>query len=355
MKSIANNLESIPHRRKNILTGEWILVSPHRTQRPWQGEVHNTSDEKRPAYDPQCYLCPGNKRANGETNPNYTGTFVFTNDFSALLPDSPSVREVKDEFFIAQSEKGICRVVNYSPRHDLTLAEMTALEIEAVIDVWIDEFRTLGAQPFINYVQIFENKGTMMGNSNPHPHCQIWAQEHIPNEPQKEQKQFLRYFRKHRRSLLEKYGEAEVRLGDRIVYENDSFLVVVPYWGIWPFETLLFPKKKRATILDLKLEEKNDFADALKIVTVKYDNVFQTSFPYSAGIHQAPTDRRQHPEWHFHMHFYPPLLRSASIRKFMVGYEMLAEPQRDVTPEYSADVLRKQSNVHYLMSQENKQ
>lgn len=344
---VTHDIFSIPHRRKNILTGEWILVSPHRTQRPWQGEVEKQQDEKRPVYDPTCYLCPGNLRASGEKNPQYTSTFVFTNDFSALLPDVQGGKNLTDTFFTAKAERGICRVVNYSPRHDLTLAEMSTQEIRNVIDVWCEEFQTLSAKPFISYIQIFENKGSMMGNSNPHPHCQIWAQEHIPNEVQKEQRQFIRYYRKKQRSLLQDYIRAEQRKKERLVYENETFIVLVPFWAIWPYETLVVPKKKRATILELTLRERDDFADALRVMTTKYDNVFQTSFPYSAGIHQAPTDRKEHPEWHMHMHFYPPLLRSATVKKFMVGYEMLAEPQRDITPETAAELLQKQKATHY--------
>lgn len=339
-------LNNYPHRRKNLLTGEWILVSPHRTKRPWQGEVSKVEEEVRPAYDPNCYLCPGNKRANGETNPSYENTFVFTNDFSALLEDVP-LDEINNNLLIAKSERGICRVVNFSPRHDLTLAEMSEEEIEKVIDTWIDEFKMLSSKPFINYIQIFENKGTMMGNSNPHPHCQIWAQESIPMEPSKELKNFRNYFKKKNRSLLSDYLKLELKLKERIVYENNSFVVLVPFWAVWPYETLIISKRKIATILQFKEYEKKDFANTLKVITTKYDNLFQTSFPYSAGMHQAPTDGKVYKEWHFHMHFYPPLLRSATIKKFMVGYEMLAEPQRDITPEQSAEILRELSMIHY--------
>jgi len=339
-------LNNFPHRRKNILTGEWILVSPHRTQRPWHGEISKVDDEIRPQYDPNCYLCPGNKRANGETNPNYESTFVFTNDFSALLENIPE-NKFDNNLLIAKSERGICRVVNFSPRHDLTLAEMSEPDIEKVIDTWIEEFKMLGSKPFINYVQIFENKGTMMGNSNPHPHCQIWAQESIPIEPSKELKNFKIYYKKYKRSLLSDYLKLELKLKERVVYENNSFVVLVPFWAIWPYETLIISKRKVANITQLKHDEKKDFANALKVITTKYDNLFRTSFPYSAGIHQAPTDGKEHKEWHLHMHFYPPLLRSATIKKFMVGYEMLAEPQRDITPEQSAKVLSDLSIIHY--------
>jgi len=337
----------IPHRRKNILTGEWVLVSPHRTNRPWQGEISTLPSEQRHSYEPDCYLCPGNKRANGEINPPYTSTFVFTNDYSALLEDVPSSKIIENKLLLIKVESGICRVVNFSPRHDLTLAELQESEIGHVIAAWQEEFRSLGSHPAINYVQIFENKGSLMGNSNPHPHGQVWAQESIPNEPLKELKQFKLYYAKKKHSLLLDYLKLELRLKERIVYENESFAVVVPFWAIWPFETMIVSKRRISSILELKEKDKKDFANALSILTIKYDNLFKISFPYSAGLHQAPTDGKNHPEWHFHMHFYPPLLRSASIKKFMVGYELLAEPQRDITPEYSANVLRDLPIVHY--------
>ncbi len=333
-------LNSFPHRRKNILTGEWILVSPHRTKRPWQGEVYSDKQEKRPKYDPGCYLCPGNKRANGEVNPDYKSTFVFTNDFPALLEDVKKKEVRLKDLLIAKSEKGICCVVNFSPRHDLTLADMKENDIEKVIEVWKSEYENLGSISGINNVQIFENKGAMMGNSNPHPHCQIWAQSSIPMEISKETKNFKKYFAQYKRSVLSDYLKLEINLGERIVYTNSSFVVVVPFWAVWPFETMIIPKRKIVNVLQLTSKEKKDFAIALKATTSKYDNMFQTSFPYSSGIHQAPTDGKEHKEWHMHMHFYPPLLRSASIKKFMVGYEMLAEPQRDLTPEQCAKILR---------------
>lgn len=343
-----------PHRRKNILTGEWILVSPHRTLRPWQGEIADQDNQVRPSYDSECYLCPGNKRANGEVNPDYEGTFVFTNDFSALIEDIPTQKVNQKNLLIAKNEKGICRVVNFSPRHDLTLAEMREVEIENVITTWQDEFRNLSSNKNINYVQIFENKGAMMGNSNPHPHGQIWAQESIPFEPQKELKQFQRYYFKNKRSLLTDYLNLELKQKERIVYENNSFAAVVPFWAIWPYETLIISKRKIANILQLKEKEKKDFANIISVITIKYDNLFNTSFPYSAGIHQAPTDGKKYLEWHFHMHFYPPLLRSASIKKFMVGYEMLAEPQRDLIPETSAKILSGLPTQHYKVNQQNR-
>lgn len=336
-----------PHRRRNALTGEWVLVSPHRTQRPWNGETTPPSSAVRPTYDPGCYLCPGNKRANGDVNPQYEGTFVFTNDFSAILPEGGKGSFGRNELLQAESETGLCRVVNFSPRHDLTLAEMSQQEIERVIDVWCEEYRTLGAMPGIRHVQIFENKGAMMGNSNPHPHCQIWSQRSIPMEPQKEGKNFRSYLQKKKRGLLSDYVKTELKEQERLVFVNDAFVVLVPFWAVWPYETLIVPKKRRASLLELTPAERKSFAEAVRIITVKYDNLFLTSFPYSSGIHQAPTDGKKHDEWHMHMHFYPPLLRSASVKKHMVGYEMMAEPQRDITPEQSAATLRGLPAIHY--------
>jgi UDPglucose--hexose-1-phosphate uridylyltransferase len=351
MKMQQSEFTDSPHRRKNILTGEWVLVSPHRTQRPWQGEISAPARDGRRPYESDCYLCPGNKRANGDTNPQYKSTYVFTNDYSALLENVAEVAKTKSDLLIAKTEMGICRVVNYSPRHDLTLAELKESEIEDVIAAWQKEFETLGSNPRINYVQIFENTGSIMGNSNPHPHGQIWAQESIPMEPMKELKQFRSYYAKRKRSLLSDYLTLELGLKERVVYENDSFAVVVPYWAVWPYETIIISKRKIADILQFKKTEKKDFANALSVITVKYDNLFRASFPYSTGLHQAPTDGKDHTEWHFHMHFYPPLLRSSSIKKFMVGYEMLAEPQRDVAPEVTAKVLRELPVVHFKTAQ----
>jgi len=337
----------VPHRRKNILTGEWVLVSPQRTRRPWHGEVSSPSRDRLNAYEPECYLCPGNKRSNGERNPSYKRPYVFTNDYAALLPETVPWKSRSHDLLIAQTERGVCRVVCFSPRHDLTLAAMSEKAIEGVVTVWQEEFRSLAADPRIKYVQIFENKGAMMGCSNPHPHGQIWAQESIPMEPMKEGRQFGSYHRRKKRSLLGDYAQLELRLRERVVYENRSFIIVVPYWAVWPFETLVISRRKMPNILRLRATEKRDFADTLRTMTIKYDNLFETSFPYSAGLHQAPTDGDEHEGWHVHMHFYPPLLRSASIRKFMVGYEMLAEPQRDSTPEVSARILKDLPVVHY--------
>lgn len=344
-----SDLSSINHRRQNILTGEWILVSPQRTNRPWQGKLEVTQDESTKVYDPDCYLCPGNKRANDVVNPHFKDTFVFTNDFPALS-ENTSVKNSKiskHKLLPMKTERGICRVLVFTPRHDLTLAEMSESEIEKVIITWQQEFNQLSKLDYINYIQIFENKGSMMGCSNPHPHCQIWAQKNIPMEPMKELKNFKSYYKKNNRSLLTDYLKLELRLKERIVYENSSFVALVPFWAIWPYEILIITKRKLPNILKLNDKERRDFAEILKIVTVKYDNLFRTSFPYSSGLHQAPTDGKDYKEWHLHMHFYPPLLRSANVKKFLVGYEMLAEPQRDITPERSADILRGLPKIHY--------
>ncbi|MDP4173787.1 MAG: UDP-glucose--hexose-1-phosphate uridylyltransferase [Bacteroidota bacterium] len=335
------------HRRLNILTGEWILVSSQRTKRPWQGQVEKASIEVRNQYEAECYLCPGNKRSSGEINTEYDSTFVFTNDFSALNLKTPEDSVNEKGLIVAKSEKGTCRVVCFSPRHDLTIAEMEVDEIKNIVKAWKSEYLTLGSKEEINYVQIFENKGQVMGCSNPHPHGQIWAQETIPVEPFKEQSKQHDYYEKNRTSLLSDYLKLETEKKERIVYENDGFVLLVPFWAVWPFETMIIPRRHVQNLNQLTEEDISHFADILKAVTVKYDNIFNTSFPYSAGIHQSPTDGLSHSEWHMHMHFYPPLLRSATIKKFMVGYEMLANPQRDITAEMSAKILRDASLVHY--------
>ncbi len=335
------------HRRLNILTGEWILVSPHRTQRPWQGNVEQTLLKQVTEYDRDCYLCPNNKRANGDINPTYDSTFIFDNDFSAITNDDKEFLLNESDLLQSKSEKGICRVICFSPKHNLTLAELELNEIINVIKTWQEEYKILGSKPFINYVQIFENKGDIMGCSNPHPHGQIWAQESIPNEILKEQKNQFKYYSENQKTLLSEYLQIEKNEAERIVYENDSFVLLVPFWAVWPFETMIIPKRAIDNILRLTKVEIKDFADIIKTATVKYDNIFETSFPYSAGIHQSPTNGIEHEEWHLHMHFYPPLLRSAAIKKFMVGYELLAEPQRDITPENAAKVLRDLSNIRF--------
>lgn len=341
------NLEDHPHRRYNPLTGDWILVSPHRAKRPWQGQQEEVVPDNKPEYDEKCYLCPTNSRVGGDKNPDYQDTYVFQNDFSSLLRDTPFGEVDEDELFLAKSEKGICRVICFSPRHDLTIPEMEVSAIEKVVDLWQKEYTDLGSNDFINHVQIFENKGAIMGCSNPHPHGQIWAQSSIPGEVRKECDKQNEYFNKKGRTLLMDYVKKELDKKERIIAENSTFVALVPFWAIWPFEAMILPKRAVQHIGQLTAEEKTDFAAMYKTLTIKYDNMFNISFPYSAGIHQAPTDGKEHPEWHMHMHFYPPLLRSASVKKFMVGYEMMANAQRDITAEQSAQRLRELSTVHY--------
>lgn len=335
-----------PHRRYNPLTREWVLVSPHRTKRPWQGQMEETPPDNRPAYDPGCYLCPGNSRAGGAENPEYTSTFVFQNDFAALLPGEPETAPASDEFFRIEPVNGICRVICFSPRHDLTLAEMSVAEIRPVVDCWAEQYAELNATPGIGYVQIFENRGEMMGCSNPHPHCQIWASSVVPNEVAKEEASQAEYFRAHGRTLLSDYLERELAAGERMVAANDGFAALVPYWAVWPFEVMIVSRRAVAGIDDLTGAERDDLAAILKSVTTRYDNLFRVSFPYSFGLHQRPA-RPGGEGWHLHGHFYPPLLRSATVRKFLVGYEMLAMPQRDITAEAAAARLRELSETHY--------
>lgn len=334
------NLEDYPHRRYNPLTGAWVQVSPHRAKRPWQGQVEDVSIEKKPSYDEKCYLCPTNSRMGSDKNPDYKDTFVFQNDFSALLPDIPEGIEGDGKLFRAESEKGICKVICFSPRHDLTIPDMEVTAIKKVVNLWQEEYKELGAKDFINYVQIFENKGSVMGASNPHPHGQIWAEQSIPDEPAKENIKQKEYYEKHGKSLLLDYLQKELAKKERIVVENDNFAALVPFWAVWPYETIIISKRHFGNILQMTEDEKTSFAGIYKALTSKYDKLFNISFPYSAGIHQSPTDGNENEWWHFHMHFYPPLLRSASIKKFMVGYEMLANPQRDITAESSAKILK---------------
>jgi len=336
-----------PHRRLNPLTGEWVLVSPQRTQRPWRGQVDPAETPPSVAYDPECYLCPGNYRAGGQKNPNYTSTFVFTNDFPALLPDGAKQRlDLSGRgLAVAESETGICHVICFSPRHDLTLSRMTVDEITAVINVWVEQYAELGQQKQIQYVQIFENRGEMMGCSNPHPHCQVWATGQLPTEPLREQQSQAAYTQANDSCLLCDYLAMEQRVAVRMISENEHFAVLVPYWAVWPFETLVVSKAHLRDVCALGAAGWRALADILKRLTTRYDNLFRVPFPYSMGFHQAPTDDKKHKEWHLHAHFYPPLLRSATVRKFLVGYEMLAEPQRDLTPEAAADRLRAASEV----------
>jgi len=331
-----------PHRRFNALTGDWVLVSPHRSSRPWQGEVAKLPAESQPAYDPNCYLCPGNARAGGIRNPQYASTFVFENDFAALKPQTLRQRVDTENMglLVAEGEPGICRVICFSPRHDLTLATMTPEEIEPVVHTWLGQFRELGGLDSIHYVQIFENRGAMMGASNPHPHCQVWATASIPDAPAKESARQSAYLSVHNRCLLCDYMALEHKQRIRIVCENEGFVAVVPFWAVWPFELLVCSRRHMASMNDFSQEDARALSRMLHQITSSYDKVFDAPFPYSMGFHQAPTDGGEHPEWHFHAHFYPPLLRSATIRKFMVGFEMLGTPQRDITPEIAAERLR---------------
>jgi UDPglucose--hexose-1-phosphate uridylyltransferase len=329
-----------PHRRFNPLTREWVLVSPHRTQRPWQGQVEKTAPARQPEYDPECYLCPGNARAGGVRNPNYTATFVFDNDFAALKPDTPLDRFEQSGLLIAESEPGVCRVVCFSPKHSLTIANMEVTDLRTVVDTWVEQYNDLAARPLINYVQIFENRGAMMGASNPHPHCQIWSNHALPNEVAKEQGSQIEWTRDHGTCLLCDYLRLEESAHERIVEENEDWVTLVPFWAVWPFETIVIPRRHMPSIDALTGPERTGLADMLKRTTARYDRLFDVSFPYSMGFHQRPTDGAAHEEWHLHLHFDPPLLRSATVRKFLVGYELLATPQRDITPESAAERLR---------------
>jgi UDPglucose--hexose-1-phosphate uridylyltransferase len=335
--------ESQPHRRYNPLTGQWVLVSPHRNQRPWLGQEETVPPAKRLAYDPDCYLCPGNRRAAGAVNQAYPGTFVFNNDFPALLPAEdarPAGGDAAagDPLLRAEPTSGLCRVICFSPRHDLTLAELDLSAMRAVIDTWAAETAALGKS--YRWVQIFENKGAMMGCSNPHPHGQVWASSVLPTDAVAEDRQQRAYAEATGSPLLVDYGDRETRLSSRVVCQNDEFLVVVPFWAVWPFETLLLPRRRVARLCDLGAGQRDALASLLHRLLAAYDALFNVSLPYCMGWHGAPFDEQPQAHWQVHAHVYPPLLRSATVKKFMVGYEMLAEPQRDLTPEQAAARLR---------------
>jgi len=337
-----------PHRRWNPLRQSWVLVSPHRTLRPWQGEMGQKAAPQAVAYDPDCYLCPGNQRAGGAANPAYEGVFSFVNDYAALLPDSPAPDGTGDSPLLqAKPARGLCKVLCYHPDHSLTLARMTRAEIRPVVDAWTAQYEELGALDWIEYVQIFENRGAMMGASNPHPHGQIWSTDFVPDEPAAETRAQREHLALTGRCLLCEYLAAEKAAGAPIVFENEHFAALVPFWAVWPFEVLLLSKRHLGAMPELTGEERGALADALHRMAVRFDNLFETSFPYTMGFHQSPTGEGNHPEWHFHAHFYPPLLRSATVRKFMVGFEMLGMPQRDITPEGAAERLRTASEVHF--------
>ncbi len=332
------SLTEQPHRRYNILTGDWVLVSPHRTKRPWQGKTEKITKEVKLNHDPNCYLCKGNTRANGKVNPDYESTYVFQNDFAALI-DGPQAN-YENDLLLAKSESGICRVVCFSPNHGLTLAELETGNIVKVIETWQDQYQELSANSNINHIQIFENKGAIMGCSNPHPHGQIWAQASIPQETLKKSIQQKKHWEQKKQSLLSRYLSQELEIGERIIAENEHFVSLVPFWAVWPYETMIIPKRHLQNITQMNKEEQKSFAESIKVLTQKMDRIFDTSFPYSSGIHQSPTNDDDNDHWHWHMSFYPPLLRSATVKKFMVGYEMFGEPQRDISAEMAANKLR---------------
>lgn len=338
-----------PHRRFNPLTGEWLLLSPHRTQRPWQGKTEDVIVEQRPDYDPKCYLCPTNTRMGGQVNEDYPSTYVFDNDFKALKECDKPFTEDEDGLFKSESADGTCRVICFSRRHDLTLAEMNQQELLPVVDLWKEQMDELSKQ--YQWVQIFENKGEIMGCSNPHPHGQIWASDYIPQEPAKEERCQRNYLEKHNKNLLLEYLKKEQEKKVRVVAENDEWLCVVPYWAIWPFEVLLAPLKHTRRLNDIDENQREGLAAIMHELLVKYDNIFNTSFPYSMGWHGAPANGEDNDHWQVHAHYYPPLLRSADVKKFMVGYEMLGCPQRDILPEQAAEMIRKQSSIHYKQQQ----
>jgi UDPglucose--hexose-1-phosphate uridylyltransferase len=343
-----DELNKVPHRRFNPLLREWVLVSPHRTKRPWLGKVEKLQEPPAVTFDPNCYLCPGNPRAGGAQTPPYTHTYVFDNDYPAMLPDVAPLQFDAAGLLVGEPERGICRVMCFSPRHDLTVPRMSLPDLRGVVDGWVEQYRALGQIPWISHVQIFENRGEMMGASNPHPHCQIWANATLPNLPVRELASLREYRAEEHSCLLCDYLELELELKVRVVCQNDAFAAIVPFWAVWPFESLVLSKRHFASLDQLNAQERDLLADILRRITIRYDNLFETAFPYSMGFHQKPTDGGAYEEWHFHAHYFPPLLRSATIQKFMVGYELLGSPQRDVTPESAASRLIEAGEIHYL-------
>ena len=333
-----------PHRRHNLLTDEWVLVSPQRNQRPWQGQTEAAPSSLSQMYDATCYLCPGNTRMGGEQNPQFKDVFVFANDFPALTPSASQRTASEDPLFQWHAEGGECRVMAYSPRHDQTLAELSQQQLYQVIQGWIEQTRELGRT--FDWVQIFENKGEVMGCSMPHPHGQIWAQNHAPTDLMKESQTQQQYYQRHESRLLLDYAQRELEHAERVVVANTDWLVVVPFWAAWPFETLVLPLFPVSRLTELEVAQQTTLAEALQTLLIRYDNMFNCSFPYSMGWHGAPS-QGHHPYWQLHAHFFPPLLRSSTVKKFMVGYEMLAEAQRDITPEQAAKVLRELPSEHY--------
>jgi UDPglucose--hexose-1-phosphate uridylyltransferase len=338
-------MADVPHRRQNPLTGEWVLVSPHRMKRPWQGQVERRAEELRPRYDPHCYLCPGNERASGARNPGYRSTLVFTNDYPALLPDAEPIAAPTHPLLRARSVRGTSRVICFSPRHDLTLPLLEVPEIRGVVDLWAEQVEELGRE--YRWVQLFENKGAVMGCSNPHPHGQLWATDVVPTQPALEDRMQREHLNTTGRVLLLDYTSIESKLGERVVVENDHWLALVPFWAVWPFETIVIPRRQVQRLPELNDDERDALAELLKRLLTRYDNLFETSFPYSMGWHGAPCGQGDARHWQLHAHFYPALLRSATVKKFMVGYELLAEAQRDLTPEQAAARLRDLPEVHY--------
>jgi UDPglucose--hexose-1-phosphate uridylyltransferase len=343
------DLASHSRRRYNALNGEWVFESPNRSRRPWQGQLQKPVHMNRSRHDPGCHLCPRNKRADGKRNPAYRQTFVFTNDVTAAVRDSSDER-ASHPLLRADSERRTCRVVCYSPHHDQSVGQLEAGVFAQVVDVLAEQYADLAADPLINHVHIFEKRGVTMGSSSPHPHGQIWATEYVPAHAAREQECQLEHYRTHGRSLLGDYLYLELEAQERLVCANEHFVAVVPFWSVWPFETLVISRRRVGSLIDLAFAERDSLADIVSRMATRYDNLFQAFLPYSMGFHQSPTDRRAHPESHLHLHFYPPPLRSAAGRNLMLGLEPLAEPDRDFNAEQAAETLRSLDGRHYRLA-----